>query len=348
MKLLYTFTLVFFLFSCSQHSNDSTETYAPPQFKIDSANFDVDIYPQGITKFNENIIVYARGGLRVYSTKMVIDSAMNESMHNDLSYFEDLWVSNDTVYTARTKIVKYGKQKGDWKASVFINYWTAQRGKWEVLKEFPITNKEWGIEKKFIPIFEDDQYVVRHAHRGEWGGSIYFTNKKTGKIYSTRTNYIGGVHKLNDSYFIVSTSLVPKTRILKINDPEKMYDLSESPDKDNCAWHTLDIDSAQYYMDLEGYDQGVETLLDTSEIWCLASFQYKAQLFYLYSDMKQTYLGYLDNGELTPIDTLIDQWTYNMGSRNMVQNPNFFPIVCRNYNGFISRKDSLLTVNRLR
>src|ERR1700754_453671 len=58
------------------------------------------------------------------------------------------------------------------------------------------------LNRKFIkpPIFEDENYVVASTCSGEFGGTIYFKDKKTNKVYESSATCVVSVKKNKNRY----------------------------------------------------------------------------------------------------------------------------------------------------
>ena len=71
------------------------------------------------------------------------------------------------------------------------------------------TNNEWSKYENFIPLknqpklFEDNNYISFCDCHGEWGGTVYFYNKFTGKIYFTEATCANSILK-KDEYLVLS------------------------------------------------------------------------------------------------------------------------------------------------
>src|ERR1700722_17794087 len=62
-----------------------------------------------------------------------------------------------------------------------------------------------GFKKLSSGFFEDENYLVTKTCSGEWGGTIWFKNKKTGITYACSATCPVAVNKINGKYFITNT-----------------------------------------------------------------------------------------------------------------------------------------------
>lgn len=129
-----------------------------------------------------------------------------QTSKEDLNYHDnsknialtDIFVKNDTLI---------GTNKTD-------TYYLTQDRIWALLRK--------GIQ--FQPVYEDDNYVVASTCSGEWGGSLYFQNKRTKNIYECIATCTLNIIKLENKY-VVNASLPHLsgfTNIFEVNDPTKL------------------------------------------------------------------------------------------------------------------------------
>ncbi len=160
-------------------------------------------------------------------------------------------------------------------------------------------------------IFEDNTYKVRSSCRGEWGGSIWFKNKRTGIEYACMATCPVVVHHLNNKYIITTTLAHGNgfSRVIEIQDPEKM-EVFELPEHKKVV---IDGASTYYINDLESHStEGSISLVDTLGILTLSSFKYQNELYHIITDFKSTFISSIVDGRFELVDTLSNKsfWTY--------------------------------------
>lgn len=80
-----------------------------------------------------------------------------------------------------------------------------------------------------VPMFEDENYQLTSECHGEFGSTIFFKNRSTGRTYSTYSDCHFVVNRLGDKYFVsTSGAQMPVTNILEIEDPEKIASAAKS------------------------------------------------------------------------------------------------------------------------
>ncbi len=99
-------------------------------------------------------------------------------------------------------------------------------------------------------LYEDSLYFVYGCCAGEWGGSIFFLNKKTKKTYSYFATCASQVLKFKDNYVVCNNlaHLVRSMSFLFVPQPTKLYELTDEKLKNHCNWYTT-IDSLKNYFE---------------------------------------------------------------------------------------------------
>tara|TARA_B100001057_G_C22711265_1_gene895887 strand:- start:356 stop:1177 length:822 start_codon:yes stop_codon:yes gene_type:complete len=174
------------------------------------------------------------------------------------------------------------------------------------------------FERLDSAFFQDEDYYVRRTCHGEFGGSIWFRNKKTGIEYSCAATCPVIVNKIKNKY-IVTTSLSHFqgfSSVFEIENPDSM-DVFQKPELERVIskwgwkkrrftkWGFRKVFYANSAGDLESKSRkGSNSLLDTAGVTILLSFPYKEHLYHIVSDSKTLYLSKLENNMLTTIDTI--------------------------------------------
>lgn len=147
-----------------------------------------------------------------------------------------------------------------------IYLWDGQR--WIKSKTpFPLKNEP--------KLFEDDEFIVYRDCFGEWGGTIYFYEKKTGKTFFTESTCANTVIKNKDAYEVLAElgheegsseiKIIANPRKLSLTKPNQIHKRT----KNGAALGYTDKSNA--------YD----TKLDLYKIQIFSSFYYKNQQLYI-------------------------------------------------------------------
>lgn len=172
----------------------------------------------------------------------------------------DLIVSNDSLYIKETQFEK---------ANIVLG---------EYVADFAIT------KTKDFPIFKDSVYDIYSVCNGEFGGTIYFQNKRTKKGYEAASSCPIVVNKIDNLYYVTNS-----TSILKVQDPQKLENSNL-----NFKTHQGSL-----------FSKGIETLFDTvdfdMDFGIATSFVGDQGLLNLYSDKQGTYIGEIENKRMKPV-----------------------------------------------
>lgn len=168
--------------------------------------------------------------------------------------------------------------------------------------------------------FQDDDYTVRRTCYGEFGGSIWFRNKKSGKEYSCNATCPVSINKVDQKY-LITTSLCHfqcGSTIFEITSPDSM-DIFQEPELNpvinKLGWHKRrwhkggfrKLYYANSISDLESKSKkGTNLILDTLGVHILLSFPYEHDIYHIVSDGSILYLCSLENKRLKTIDSIFD------------------------------------------
>lgn len=86
-----------------------------------------------------------------------------------------------------------------------------------------------------------------------------------------------------------------------------------------------------------GYDKGFKVLVDTTDIQIIGAFVSKDFLYHIFSDAKNTYLGYFDHQKPFVLDTIVQEPSRYGYVRDLQNNPNLFVMKSSHFNGVIVR-----------
>ena len=246
-------------------------------------------------------------------------------LNKGLQRLRAIWTAHDTLFAIDLNMIKYWRN-----------------AHWNFYKVLPIENKTTFMSYELnYPIYEDAQFIVRSCSKGEFGGAVFFKDKKTGKTYSCEATSIKAVHKIDGVYY-VSSSLAHGcgfAKVLQIADPRKLYEIKNKSQLCDCGWYDIyskDPTNDQIKHPI-GYDKGFKVLVDTTDIQIIGAFVSKDFLYHIFSDAKNTYLGYFDHQKPIVLDTIVQKVSRYGYVRDLQNNPNLFVIKSSHFNGVIVR-----------
>lgn len=242
------------------HTNVSTDQSATINISVDTLNIPINGDLINIAWFRNNFYAMfetSRKNTTARFKKMIVFNKKGEVIEDvflpkeiqDMVYC-DLIVSRDSLFAKETQFEKSNLVLGEYVA------------------DFALT------KTKDFPIFKDERYNIYSVCNGEFGGTIYFQNKKTKKSYEAASTCPIVVNKIDSQYYVTNS-----TSILKIQAPEKLTN------------STLNFKAHQGSQ----FTQGIETLFDTldfdMDFGIATSFVSDKKLLNLYSDKQGTYVG---------------------------------------------------------
>jgi hypothetical protein len=158
------------------------------------------------------------------------------------------------------------------------------------------------------PMFEDSNYFVYSCCAGEFGGAIFFYDKRTKRTYSCPATCTKTVNKIKNVFYVTNSleHMSGSTEILKISDPSKLYELKADSLKHFCNWWTHFVTESDYDNHLKRFMVGTESLVDVKGVPTLTSFIYKDKLYNISTTWHKTFLNTIQNNTLVALDTIYD------------------------------------------
>ncbi len=158
------------------------------------------------------------------------------------------------------------------------------------------------FKKKDSVFYQDNKYIVRATCHGEWGGSVWFKNKKTGKEHSCRATCPTIVNKIGSKYYVTANlyHMNAGARVIEIKDPELMtvYDtIAVKKRKWRSGYDTEETDSYK----------GIKYLADTAGTYIITSFTNQDSLYHLLSGFyagDKIYISTIRQNKFITIDTI--------------------------------------------
>lgn len=154
------------------------------------------------------------------------------------------------------------------------------------------------------PLYSDEYYTITASCSGEWGGSVYFTDNRSGIKYECAATCPLMINKINGSYIVTASlsHMMGFSEILRVNDPSKLLVYNRDHLKNRQIIYSGEDQSHS--------KKGVETLVSTSRKLVFASFLYNDELFHIVSDYKETYIAQISGNEIVPVQSIIQRRFY--------------------------------------
>jgi hypothetical protein len=166
------------------------------------------------------------------------------------------------------------------------------------------------IKKSRRTFYEDERFLVSKTCSGEWGGTIKFTSKKNGVVYSCSATCPISIYKIDDKYYVTSSlgHMGGSCEVVEISDPELMEVYKIAPPR------KVKGKKVKYVGDDESKStQGTKKLIDEYGKMILGSFLFNGQLFHVVRDRRETYIATIDTGKFKAIKFITneDVFTYD-------------------------------------
>ena len=167
------------------------------------------------------------------------------------------------------------------------------------------------LKKRASLLYEDEDYSVRGTCSGEWGGSIWFKNKKTGIEYSSEATCPVSVNKLNGTYYVTASlgHMSGSCEVLEITQPDSMEVFRMPQPRKKHGKKTL------YYVgDTESKStRGIRKIVDKFDMLVLGSFVFQGELFHIVTDDNKTYVATIRGQEFSELKIITTEniFTYD-------------------------------------
>lgn len=171
-------------------------------------------------------------------------------------------------------------------------YFTAANT-WEIYKT-PATVKET------TPLYEDEDYFCYSECHGEWGGMIYFFDKRTGSTYFTGAGCARSVLKKAGKYYVLSSlrHMSGSSDLVEIADPRKLSECASEMSYETVRW-----------MDRQAADTAKHavSVFDVYGLVVHAIFSIEDRFISLGSWRKQTFLCEIDQDMTTIVHPFFNE-----------------------------------------
>ena len=196
--------------------------------------------------------------------------------------------------------------------------------------------------------FEDEKYIVRKTCSGEWGGTVWFKNKKTGIERGCAATCPVVINKLDGKYFVTATlnHLSGFSQVLEIDNPELLNTFKLPKPRAVVGKRIIRAvgdDESQS-------NKGSKILLDTTRVSILLSFSLNGQLYHVFTDYKKSYLGKIQSKKLVIIATVSQEsvWSYDTQVIKTVDGHFIAFFKNENVDGYLDVFGNGLTITRYR
>jgi len=162
-----------------------------------------------------------------------------------------------------------------------------------------------GRKKENRPLYSDTAYEVTSTCSGEWGGTVYFINRKTGKKFACSATCPIMINRTDTSYIVTASlaHLMGSTEILEIPSPDQMQVYNYKPSKRRVKYAGENESTSR---------QGVKVLIDSMRVFTIGSYPIEGEILHVVTNFDQTYICRIRNGAFEVIQQLAESsfWSY--------------------------------------
>lgn len=199
--------------------------------------------------------------------------------------------------------------------------------------------KEINVQQKNL--YEDEKYVVRGTCSGEWGGSVWFTNKITGIEHSSAATCPVSVNRIGTRYYVTASlaHLSGSCEILEILYPDSMAVFKMPAPRKKKGKREY-----RYVGDDESKSTtGIHPLITSYETLVLGSFIVDDQLLHIVTKNRETFIASIKDENFQKIASITSEDIFSYETKNIkVGTHLFIPIAV----GYLEVAGSRVTILR--
>jgi hypothetical protein len=150
-------------------------------------------------------------------------------------------------------------------------------------------------------LFEDETYISFCDCNGEWGGTVYFYNKASRKVYFTEATCANTIRKQGDKYLVLSdmAHMTGSSKLIEIDNPDalsqiKLKNIIKSTEEKNALGYSDNSGAAKKVFRYQG-------------ILFLSSFTYRDRTIYLTYWRNETFLAEIENNAVKIVNPLFNR-----------------------------------------
>lgn len=215
-----------------------------------------------------------------------VDSTITQTISNEV--FERGFLGDDQLMAAKRI-----------KNNLFEEYFLDEHFQWQ--KTDQILSAE--------PAQAEEPFQIHHCCMGEFGGAIFFKDKRTERVYSCPATCVVALNKIGNDYYVTNTLAHSEgfSEILLIKDPKQLFELKTDSLKNSCNWWTWFVHFKDGFAGMEKFEIGTTKLLDTIGLLTTISFVRDGELYHLCSDQNRSFVGKLNKGHMQMLDSIFTQ-----------------------------------------
>jgi len=167
--------------------------------------------------------------------------------------------------------------------------------------------------------FEDENYTVTKSCSGEFGGSLFFKDKKTLIVYECESVCAVVINKIDGKYIVTNSlaHLFGSTDIVEIRDPKLLTVYKPRVYPDDQIIRYVGQDESKSH-------KGMKTLLDSIGVLTSISFPFKNKLYHIININEKLSIAEINDGKFKIIQQLSDKRLWTDNAEVLKNNDNHF------------------------
>ncbi|HZG00530.1 MAG TPA: hypothetical protein VEY71_05980 [Chitinophagales bacterium] len=258
------------------------------QFEVRTDTVEIPKRVKAVAYDNGNFICLTDSGV------IVLDSLLNKNLKSESSFdgIKPFWLFNvhDTAWLI-TKSELYQ----------LLQDTIRQVTRFEYLTQIRVD-----VLKHRYPLWQDYEFFVYGGCEGEWGGSVFFRDNRTRKIYSMPASCPLQVIPQSIGYLVCAYSNADISNFITIRDPTSLVELSDSFRYYSNWWSEDErFKDTLYLQSLSGVSRRRRMNSMNSHNSLMLSFMRNDSLFSVYSHANALTIAYHNTDSLRTLDTLL-------------------------------------------
>ncbi|MGX5819822.1 hypothetical protein ACWKWU_16615 [Chitinophaga lutea] len=192
---------------------------------------------------------------------------------------------------------------GDWNS---LYYFNGQRFVW--LRK----GREWD------KLLEDARYTVYASCSGEWGGSVYFADKRTGTVHAASATCPQAVFTTDSGYLVLATlsHMMGSFEVILIANPRALKPYSSPPKRENRVAYVGENETHSR--------QGITRIAQFQGVVLIGAWLSGGKLTYIVDQQNGVFLCRLQDGQFTRLQQLLDDGLHYPRGFQYFTNDTFF------------------------
>lgn len=171
------------------------------------------------------------------------------------------------------------------------------------------SDDQWIEYEENIPLwnqpklFEDDKYIAFCDWGGEFGGTVYFFNKQTGKIYFTEATDANTIYKEDGKYYVLyelGHMTIIRSTLKEIPNPDLLTPISLED------LHKFQRDRENPAIGYSDKSNASRIVFKLEPITFNSSFMYKGRRLYLTGNLRRTFLAEKEDSIIKIVNPLFN------------------------------------------